>query len=148
MTYLGKIVATITTGDLPDAGSSDNDAIFLGIGGREFRLNKKRKQFRQNSTDEFIIGKDYNIENQETNDLPSDGTKNSFKLEYTDLDEFPKYIRYQPNSNYDKWNVDAVSVEVHEYNKNGDTNNKRTFKSPSGSLWLSKQSGLYIGLKE
>ena len=148
MTHLGKIVITITTGDLPDAGSSDSDAVFLGIGGREFRLNKKNKQFRENSTDIFIIGKEYNIENQLNNDLPNIGTKNSFKLEYTDLDEFPKYIRYQPNSNYDKWNVETVVVEVHEYDKNYDTNNKRTFKSPSGAIWLSKQSGLYIGLKE
>ena len=141
-------MVTIATGDLPDAGSSDSDAVFLGIGGREFRLNKKHKQFRENSTDTFIIGKDSNIENPQNNDLPNDGTKNSFKLGYNDLDEFPKYIRYQPNSNYDKWNVEAVFVEGHEYEKNHNTNNKRTFKSPSGSIWLSKQSGLYIGLKE
>ena len=46
-----------------------NGKVYLGIGGREFRLNKSGNQFQQNKGDEFIIGVGSNVLKPEKNDL-------------------------------------------------------------------------------
>jgi hypothetical protein len=50
-----KISVSIKTGDRPDAGIVIG-AVFLGIGGREFRLDSEEPDFRQNSEAKFSLG--------------------------------------------------------------------------------------------
>jgi hypothetical protein len=63
-----RIVVKIQTGDKPNAGT--NGKVYLGIGRREFRLNKSDNQFQKGKEDEFIVGDGSNILEADKNGLP------------------------------------------------------------------------------
>jgi hypothetical protein len=65
LTHLGKITVEIKTANVSGAGT--NGRVYLGIGRREFRLNKPGNQFQPGSTDTFVIGAGGNI-NSPNND--------------------------------------------------------------------------------
>jgi subtilisin family serine protease len=146
-----KIVVTIQTGN--KSGASTNGKVYLGIGGREFRLNKSGNQFQQNKEDEFIIGVGSNVLKPEKNELPQNSSfsNDSPKIPFSTIGIYPMYIRFEPSGNSDKWNVDRVHVNV----------KSNTGLPPAGldfhadilnglnddNVWLSEDSGLFIGLK-
>jgi hypothetical protein len=148
MVHIEQIKLTVITGNV--TGASTNGHIFLGIGGREFRLNKSGNQFQKGDTDTFqiggVIGPD-SINNQNnSNDLPPlPGTINAPAIEYSTLDDYPTYIRFEPQDNDDNWNVQSVSGNVKESGASGGT---RTFndRTGNGNIWLGKESGLFLGL--
>jgi Subtilase family len=134
-----QIQVTITTGDVNAAGT--NGKVFLGMGGREFRLDKPGNQFERGDVDNFVIGDGSNVEYPNKNDLPMpDGTKDSPHMTYVDVLKFPKYIRFEPKNDPDNWNIDQVSVitipETDTYSG----------PNPQGNIWLEKRSGLFLGL--
>jgi hypothetical protein len=146
MTHVGKITATIRTGDV--SGADTNGRVYLGIGGREFRLNKPGDQFRRNTQDIFIIGDGENIENPDnSNSLPIGGDVNSPRIEFSDLNLYPRYIRFEPQDNGDKWNMAFAIVVAEQYNGNVPSGNSQTFTDLSGNIWLGTRSGQFIGLK-
>ena len=67
-----RIVVKIQTGNKSAAGT--NGKVYLGIGGREFRLNKSGDQFKRNKEDEFILGVGANILSPDKNGLPLDSS--------------------------------------------------------------------------
>jgi hypothetical protein len=112
----------------------------LGLGGREFRLNKPGNQFEQGNSDTFVIGTGSDIENATLNDLPTTVSTESPIVRHLDVIMFPKYIRFDPNNNDDNWNVENVQIEVVDIG--------RTFRGPrDGNIWLGSRSGLFLGLK-
>lgn len=149
MAHIEQIQVIVVTGSVNGAGT--NGRIFLGMGGREFRLNKSGNQFQKGDTDTFqiggVIGPD-SINNQNnSNDLPAvPGTVNAPAIEYSTLDEYPTYIRFEPQNSDDNWNVQSVSVNIKESGANGEsiTLNDRT---GNGNIWLGNDSGLFLGLK-
>jgi len=135
-----QIRVTISTGNI-NAASTDGK-IFVGLGGREFRLDKPGNQFERGNTDTFIVGDGSNIENPNRNDLPTtNGTQDSPKITYYDVINFPKYIRFEPQNDGDNWNVDHVNVTTIPETK--------IFQGPNpeGNIWLGKISGLFLGLR-
>jgi hypothetical protein len=134
-----QIQVTVTTSDINAAGT--NGKIFLGIGGREFRLDKPGDQFERGDIDTFIIGEGSNIENPNRNDLPiPNGTQDSPKVTYNDVMKFPKYIRFEPRNDGDNWNIDQVTVTTLP------KTNVFQGPNPQGNIWLGKRSGLFLGL--
>ena len=149
MAYIEQVGVTVITGNIN--GASTNGLVYLGIGGREFRLNKGGNQFEKGDTDNFQIGGvagPDSINNQNnSNDLPAvPGTANSPSIEYSTLDDYPTYIRFEPQNEDDNWNVQSVSVDVKESGASGAT---RTLSdhTGNGNIWLGKRSGLFLGLK-
>jgi murein tripeptide amidase MpaA len=146
-----RIVVKIKTGNKPDAGT--NGKVYLGIGGREFRLNKSGNQFQKGNEDEFIIGLGSNILKADKNGLPLNSSfqDNSPEIPFNTIGVYPAYIRFEPSNSNDEWNVDKVYVNVR-----GSTG------IPAGGLdfygyilneinddniWLGEDSGLFINLR-
>ena len=140
MVEITQINVIVKTGSVNGAGTDGR--VYLGLGGREFRLNKPGNQFEQGNSDTFVIGTGSNIENtDDVNSLPSpNGNTSSPNIEDADVESNPKYIRFDPNNNDDNWNVENVQVEVVDIG--------RTFRGPrDGNIWLGSRSGLFLGLK-
>lgn len=147
MVHIEQIRLTVITGNIN--GASTNGHIFCGIGGREFRLNKSGNQFQRGDTDTFqiggVIGPDSINNPNNSNDLPPlPGTVNAPAIEYNTLDDYPTYIRFEPQDNDDNWNVSRVELRVTD-----DTNIVHKFNAldGNGSIWLGENSGLFLGLK-
>ena len=137
MVEIKQIIVKIKTGDVSAAGTEGK--IYLGIGGREFRVDKPGNQFQRNNLDTFTIGLGSDIENPEFNDLPSSANNNLPTVRHLEIITYPKYIRFSPNNDNDNWNVQHVQVEVSDIGK--------TYQGPrDGNMWLGTRSGLTIGL--
>ena len=54
MSHIKQVLVTIETGDASDAGA--DGPVYLGLGAREFRLDKAGDQFRRATTDTFLLG--------------------------------------------------------------------------------------------
>jgi serine protease len=133
-----QIKVEIKTGNMNGAGT--NGRIYLGIGGREFKLDQPGNQFEKGDSDTFTIGTGSNIENAAVNDLPTSNNTESPIISHLDILIFPKYIRFDPNDSDDNWNVEKVQVEVVDIG--------RTYQGPrDGNIWLGSRSGLFLGLK-
>jgi hypothetical protein len=147
MTQIVQIKVEIKTSNESNAGT--NGKVFLGIGGREFRLDKQGNQFQKNNTDTFTINStNADIENPERNSLPNVGNTNSPLIENSAgiAFNFPVYLRFDPNDNDDDWNIERVKVQVI-----GGLNS--TFIYPNdifknGNIWLGNKSGLFLGLRQ
>jgi hypothetical protein len=140
LAQIGKITVTITTGNIEGAGT--NGRVYLGIGGREFRLDKPGNQFERGDVNTFIIGNGSNIENPDgVNNITN--SSNSYEIGTYHLNVFPKYIRFEPQRNNDNWNVEVVELRVTD-----DTNAVYQFEAldGNGNIWLGKRSGLFLGL--
>ena len=82
-----KIEIDVETGAIERAGT--NGRVYLGICGREFRLDKPGDQFRVGISDNFIIGIGSNIENPDgMNDIIN--SSNSYEIDTYLLNIFPK----------------------------------------------------------
>lgn len=150
MTHVGKITAAIKTGDLTNAPTDGR--VYLGIGGREFRLQKPGDQFKRGALDTFIIGDGGNIDNpRNANELPFfGGTVNCPRLEFSDLLKFPAYIRLEDDEEDDKdWNVESVNVLAVKYDFGAPSvpPDARAYKSGlQGHIWLGKKFGKVLHL--
>ena len=54
MAHIEQVGVTVITGNIN--GADTNGLVYLGMGGREFRLNKGGNQFEKGDTDNFQIG--------------------------------------------------------------------------------------------
>jgi len=145
MTHAGKITVQIKTGDVP--GADTDGRVYLGIGGREFRLNKAGNQFVRNTIDTFIIGHDETIDNPNGgNSLPVIGDINAPRIEFTQFNLYPEYIRFEPQDDNDKWNVEFVSVVAEQYNGDLPSGIIQGFGDLDGNIWLGNKFGLVLFL--
>lgn len=149
--YADRIVVKIQTGDKPNA--STNGKVYLGIGGREFRLNKSGNQFQKGKEDEFLIGVGSNILEPTKNGLPLNPSfqDNSPEIPFNTIGVYPVYIRFEPSNSNDEWNVDRVYVNVRS--SSGVPAAGLDFYAyilneiNDDNIWLGEDSGLFINLR-
>ena len=149
MTQLGKITVEVKTANVSGAGT--NGRVYLGIGRREFRLNKTGNQFEPGSTDTFVIGADANINSPNgSNDLPLGANMNAPEIQFSVVEHNPVYIRFEPENNNDKWNVELVRLTAQQYNTGNTPGDIIQFSDPfsenDNRIWLGYDSGLSIVL--
>ena len=138
---LRRIVVDVVTSHAPRAGTTGQ--VFLGLGGREFRLSVAGvKAFEQGAESTFQLGDDANVEYPERND-PRLGDP----LTVADVLGIPAYIRLDTHHDRDDWNVSSVAVRVHSQGE------RRAIRfsvldKPGQDLWLGIESGtkLYLQL--
>jgi hypothetical protein len=97
------ITAVLETADEPEAGT--NGAVYLGLGGREFRCDTSSNNFKKGATDTFIFGQFANVLQPDRNDptLP--------QLIVSRVDRFPVYVRFdQRGSN--AWKFRRLTVRL------------------------------------
>jgi hypothetical protein len=109
-----QIQANIVVPDISGAGT--DASIFLGIGGREFSLDRRgRDDFERNSENTLIFGEDSNVTRPGDNDPRTDPP-----FTEGDIDGFPVYIRMSDVGDQqdpfdfpeDEWIVDFILVTV------------------------------------
>jgi hypothetical protein len=148
MTHLGKITVEIKTANASGAGT--NGRVYLGIGRREFLLDKTGDQFQPGSTDTFVIGVGGNIKSpNNSNDLPLGANMNSPEIQFASVDDIPIYIRFEPENNNDNWNVESVRLTAQQYD--GSTPGEISqysddFSENDNRIWLGNSSGLIMVL--
>jgi hypothetical protein len=104
MSAISKIEVKITTGDNGTLGH-----VYLGLGGREFRLNRRLKNdFMRNDVSQFVLGDAshaFSVANPEDND-----PRSPYPLDTADLLQYPIYLRLSgPNGH---WRVEGGTIEI------------------------------------
>jgi hypothetical protein len=103
---ISQIMLTVTTGE---KDINENDRVYLGIGGREFRCRKDGDSdanpfHLKHQTVSLVIGVGSNVEDPAIND-----PRNPF-MDTTDISKFPMYIRTEPNTG--AWEIVDAKVET------------------------------------
>jgi hypothetical protein len=103
---ISQIKLTVRTGN---RDIDDDNRVFLGFGGREFRCrlsndNDANPFHLQNNTVTLIFGSGSNVEDSAIND-----PRNPL-MDVTDTNNFPVYIRVQTKSN--SWDIMSATVET------------------------------------
>jgi hypothetical protein len=132
MAQITRIDVRIKTGDRPGAGT--DGGVFLGICGRELLLDTNENDFERGLDQTFTLGMGSNSRYPERSD-PS----KPFPLDTGDLDSFPMWIRFEPESSDDAWNVEAVVATVNPRS----TGEKYGALPREENVWLGKPFGRY-----
>lgn len=145
MAKVTGILCQIITGDVDGAGTDGR--VYLGIGGREFRLDSPTDDYERGSWREYVLG----VGPQETNLTPPQNRvrnwdKNDptlgFPLDTINIPRAPVYIRFEPQSANDNWNLFFAATRVYAaqfvvgYTPPEDFNN----------LWLGQAMGKVLHL--
>ena len=127
-----KITVEITTSYAPGAGTEGQ--VFLGIGGREFRLDiEAYEDFDRGDEVVYELGEDANVRFPERND-PRQG----YPLTVENVGSRPVYLRLVPRDKSDDWNLANVHVRVLA----GDRQVRfGALDGSSDNIWLGPQSG-------
>ena len=153
MADVERIILEIVTASEP--GSEPDGAVFLGIGGREFRIKSASEDFKATGQPEwFILGPHTPEQSLEKPLHPAIEHFNNpirhYSLTEKDVSEFPLYIRFVPTSGDDNWQIARVRAEVPG---SADPFHYETFENLTGeeaTLWLGDRSGniLYLRWQE
>ena len=141
MAHIRSIEVRVWTKGTSWADTDDN--MYLGLGGREFRLDTSRDDFEKGDDFIFRLGDGHNVLKSKKND-PRDPQLDTAG----DLAVFPVYIRKAGTRRGradDAWHVERVDVTV-----NSGANEivfSRLGGRTGGALWLSNESGLMFNLK-
>ncbi len=139
MPSVNSIHLHIQTGGQSGAGT-DGD-VYLGLCGREFSIDSTRDDFERGAGREYILGEGANIRNADVND------PRRRRLFTENVAKFPVYIRFQPQSRSDNWQVQRADVRFNgslhiDWDTVGFVAN-----NPAEGIWLGVRSGLFVHLE-
>ncbi len=116
MAAITGILAQIITGNIDNAGTDGR--VYLGIAGREFRLDSKEDDYERGSWREYILGAgplepnlpppQIRVEWPEFND-----PRKMFVLDTSHLANTPVYLRFEPEGDSPNWNLSFAAVLVY-----------------------------------
>ena len=149
MANITGILCQILTSNVSGAGTDGN--VYLGIGGREFRLDSSADDYEKNSFREYILGRaplepnlpapQVRVNNKENND-----PRNGYQLDTSNLNKLPVYIRFEPVNSDDNWNLRFTAVLV--YTGASQFNTAYTVSEEFENLWLGNNFGKIVYLIE
>jgi hypothetical protein len=109
MANVTRISCIVNTHADPGSGAGTDAAVFLGMGGREFRLDAQGTDFERGAVgEEYTLGDGANIRRPQEND-----PRQPSVLKTTTLDRFPVYFRYRPQNSSDHWRLRGAVVFVY-----------------------------------
>lgn len=148
MATITGLLCQIITGGMDGAGT--DGSVFLGLGGREFRLDSKADDYERGSWREYILGlgplepnlgpNQIRVNNKDRND-PGKG----FPLDTSNLDRSPVYIRFEPEGGGDNWNLRFAAALVYT---NGQFVTAFTPPVAFDNLWMGTASGKILYLTD
>ena len=134
MTLITSIQFQLNTGSMVGAGT-DGD-VYLGVCGREFYVDTSADDFERGSSRMYIFGDGANVNNPPNNDP----RKQSLHIE--NVGNFPVYLRFQPRSRTDNWNVQRAEVSFNgNFFPRWDT---ASFVSQRDGIWMGVRSSLFL----
>jgi hypothetical protein len=149
MAAITGILCQIITSDIPNAGTDGR--VYVGIGGREFRLDSEKDDYERNSWREYVLGRgpvepdlpspQIRVENPDDND-----PRKGHPLHTERLLSSPVYLRFEPEGDSPNWNVDTVFVLVYQ----GEGSFVGYFSLPTDfdNVWLGDPYGKTLFLTE
>jgi hypothetical protein len=141
MANITQINVRIFTVKIEDAGTKD--PVYLGLGGREFRLSSPENPNLSSGDFTFHFGSDHNVRNPELNDPRKP------ILTTEDLDKYPVYIAKPGNlsdEDDDAWLLERVDIIINPGPNQQLLSRLAGVGGSEGSIWLRNESGhvLYI----
>jgi hypothetical protein len=148
MAAITGVLAQIITGNLNGAGTDGR--VYLGLAGREFRLDSSRDDYERGSAREYILGRaplepnlpppQIRVLNPDRNDPRKD-----FPLDTTNLDAAPVYVRFEPEGDSPDWNLRSAIILVYT----GEGQFVVAYVAPQGfdNLWLGDRYGKVLYLR-
>ena len=134
-----KITVDITTSFAKGAGTEGQ--AFLGLGGREFRLDiDEHADFDRGDETTYEFGEGANVVHPERND-PRLGCPVTME----DVIAHPVYLRLVPKDRADDWNVASIRVRVQAGAH--DVVRYTALDGAQDNIWLGIQSGTCLHLK-
>jgi hypothetical protein len=142
------ILCQVITGNRSNAGT--DGSVYLGLGGREFRLDSSADDYERGSWREYVLGQgpiEPNLPPPQVRVLHRDENDPRLRLPLdTDhLNRTPVYIRFEPNTADDTWNLAFATALVYVQQQF-----LVAFLPPSGfeHLWLGKTTGKILYLTD
>lgn len=120
-----------------EGGSGTDGDVYLALGGREFYVDSDSEDFNATGDRTYTFGAGANVKFASSNNPSS-----PFQLLTEDLNRYPAYIRFNPRSREDNWNVGFVDVKVNP----GPGEVRYQALLGNNNVWLGTHSGLYCYL--
>jgi hypothetical protein len=111
MSAITRILLKIQTANT--IGAATDGGVFLGIGGREFKINTSINDFEQNLSQDIVMG-DINV-NPPALPVYNPGDNDpriGYAIDSSDISQSPIYIRFEPKTNEDNWHIKSLFVQV------------------------------------
>lgn len=111
MAAITRILLKIKTANTE--GANTDGGVFLGIGGREFKINTSINDFERNLSQDIVMGE--NNVNPPALPVMNPGGNDprvGFAIDSSDINQSPIYIRFEPKTNEDNWHIDSLFVQV------------------------------------
>ncbi len=137
MPEIQSIHLTLKTGRMDGAGT-DGD-VYLGVCGREFYVDTESDDFERGSAREYVFGDGANVINKPNNDPRRQ------RLLTENVERFPVYLRFQPRSRSDNWNLQQAVMTFNDESFLSQWDSA-IFVRPADGIWLGIRSGLYVHL--
>jgi hypothetical protein len=144
MADVQSIIPAVWTSKDTDSGT--DGAVFLGIGGREFRLDSKYNTLNPGDAFAGTVGLDSQVKNPSLND-----PRTPYVLRSQDLGYFPTYLRLEGD---DHWKIAFALVLVRSGPDAANLQFTNWFSSHVGSvnghggLWLGPRAGKCLFLRQ
>lgn len=116
MAHITGILCQVITGNVDGAGTDGR--VYLGLGGREFRLDSTADDFERGSWREYVLGRgpvepnlpspQVRVNNRDEND-----PRTHFPLDTANLNRSPVYIRFEPEGSGPNWNLAFAAALVY-----------------------------------
>jgi len=116
MAKITGILCQVITGNVD--GASTDGSIYLGLCGREFRMDSTADDYQRGSWREYIMGRgpvepnlpppQIRVNNKDKND-----PRKGFPLDTINLSRTPVYIRFEPEDSDDNWNLRFAAALVY-----------------------------------
>jgi hypothetical protein len=114
MSQITGILCQMITGSVSGAGT--DGSVYLGLGGREFRLDSKEDDYERGSWREYVVG-DGPWSGQVTpvNEPQWNDPRVGFPLDTVNLTKSPVYVRFEPSltDDPDNWNLRWAAALVY-----------------------------------
>lgn len=149
MSAITGILVQVITNDVDNAGTDGK--VYLGLGGREFRLDSNADDYEQGSWREYVLGR-----GPKEPDLPSpqvrvewaefNDPRVGFAIDTLDILKSPAYLRLEPEGDSPNWNLKTVFALVYV----GESDFSMYFTTPAGfdNLWLGDPMGKIVYLTD
>ena len=147
MAKITGILCQIITGNLEGAGT--DGSVYLGLGGREFRLDSVEDDYEKGSWREYIMGvgpveptlppPQIRVNNKDQND-----PRLGFPLDTVNLVRTPVYIRFEPEGSGDRWNLSFAAALVYS----GQFVVGYTAPADFDNLWFGQATGKILYLTD
>ena len=116
MAQVTGILCQVITGDVENAGTDGR--VYLGLGGREFRLDSSADDYERGSWREYILGRgpvEPNLPQPQVRVLNKglNDPRKGFPLDTVNLTKSPVYLRFEPEGSSPDWNLKFTAVLVY-----------------------------------